>query len=52
MIVRRGDLAISSRATTVEQAAVGQTIDVVNLVTKKKIKARVIDEKTVEALAF
>jgi flagella basal body P-ring formation protein FlgA len=52
MIVRSGDLAISSRATAVEQAAVGQTIDVVNLVTKKKIKARVIDEKTVEALAF
>jgi flagella basal body P-ring formation protein FlgA len=52
MIIRSGDLAISSRATTVEQAAVGQTIDVVNLVTKKKIKARVIDEKTVEALAF
>lgn len=52
MIVRSGDLAISSRATAVEQAAVGQTIDVVNLVTKKKMKARVIDEKTVEALAF
>jgi flagella basal body P-ring formation protein FlgA len=52
MIVRRGDLEIASRATTVDQGSVGQTVEVVNAATKKRMRARVIDDKTVEAVAF
>ena len=52
VIVRKGDLEISSRATTVDQGSIGQTVEVVNLATKKRMRARVIDEKTVEAVAF
>jgi flagella basal body P-ring formation protein FlgA len=52
IVVRRGDLEIASKATTVDQGAVGQTVDVVNMVTKKRMRARVLDEKTVEAVAF
>ena len=52
MIVRRGDLEIVSRATTVDQGAVGQTVEIVNMATKKRMRARVIDDKTVEALVF
>jgi flagella basal body P-ring formation protein FlgA len=52
IIVRKGDLEISSRATTVGQGGIGQTVEVVNLATKRRMRARVIDEKTVEAVAF
>ena len=52
MIVRKGDLELSSRALTQQAGAVGQTIDVVNAATKKKMRARIVDEQTVEALAF
>jgi flagella basal body P-ring formation protein FlgA len=52
IIVRKGDLEISSRATTVDQGGVGQTIEVVNLATKRRMRARIVDEKTVEAVAF
>ena len=52
IILRKGDLEISSRATTVDQGGVGQTIEVVNLATKRRMRARVVDEKTVEAVAF
>ncbi len=52
IIVRKGDLEISSRATTVDQGGVGQTIEVVNLATKRRMRARVVDERTVEAVAF
>ena len=52
MLVRRGDLEISSRATTVDSGAIGQTVEVVNFATKKRLRARVIDGQTVEALAL
>lgn len=52
MIVKKGDLEITSRATAVDQGAVGQTVQVVNMATKLRMRARIIDEKTVEAVAF
>jgi flagellar basal body P-ring formation protein FlgA len=52
MIVRSGGIEISARATTVDQGAIGQTVEVVNFATKKRMRARVIDEKTVEAVTF
>ncbi len=52
MIVRKGDLEISARATTVDQGAVGQTVQVVNMANKMRMRAKVIDEKTVEAVSF
>jgi flagellar basal body P-ring formation protein FlgA len=52
MIVRTGGVEISARATTVDQGVVGQTVEVMNLATKKRMRARVIDEKTVEAVTF
>ncbi len=52
MLVRTGGIEISARATTVDQGSVGQTVEVMNLATKKRMRARVIDEKTVEAVTF
>lgn len=52
MIVKTGTIEISARATTVDQGAVGQTVEVLNLATKKRMRARVLDEKTVEAVTF
>lgn len=52
MIIRKGDLELSSRAVSQQAGSVGQTIDVVNASTKKKMRARIVDEQTVEALAF
>ncbi len=52
MIVRSGGIEISARATTVDQGSIGQTVEVVNLVTKKRMRARVVDDKTVEAVTF
>ena len=52
MIVKKGDLEIAARATTVDQGAIGQTVQVVNMANKLRMKARVIDEKTVEAVSF
>lgn len=52
MIVRKGDLEISGRATTIDQGAIGQTVQVVNMANKMRMRARVIDEKTVEAVSF
>mgnify|MGYP006286074761 CR=1 FL=1 len=52
MIVRKGDLEISAKATTIDQGAVGQTVQVVNMANKMRMRAKVIDEKTVEAVSF
>jgi flagella basal body P-ring formation protein FlgA len=52
MMVRNGELEISARAITQQSGSVGQTIDVVNAVTKRKLKARIIDDQTVEAVSF
>lgn len=52
MIVRKGDLEISARATTIDQGAIGQTVQVMNMANKMRMRAKVIDEKTVEAVSF
>lgn len=52
MIVRKGDLEIAAKATTIDQGAVGETVQVVNMANKMRMRAKVIDEKTVEAVSF
>ena len=52
MMVRNGELEISARVITQQSGSVGQTIDVVNAVTKRKLKARIVDDQTVEAVSF
>jgi flagella basal body P-ring formation protein FlgA len=52
LVVRKGDLEISGRATTVDQGPLGATVEVINIATKKRMRARIIDERTVEAVAF
>ena len=52
LTVKSGDLEISARAITQQSGSVGQTIDVVNSVTKRKLRARIVDEQTVEAVSF
>jgi flagella basal body P-ring formation protein FlgA len=52
MVVRSGGLEISTRAISQQAGAIGQTIDVVNASTKKKVRAKIIDDQTVEAVSF
>ncbi|MEI6834070.1 MAG: flagellar basal body P-ring formation chaperone FlgA [bacterium] len=52
MLVKSGELEISARGITQQAGSVGQTIDVVNAATKRKLKARIVDEQTVEAVSF
>jgi flagella basal body P-ring formation protein FlgA len=52
LVVRKGDLEITGRATTVDQGPLGATVEVINVATKKRMRARIIDERTVEAVAF
>lgn len=52
MIVRTGSVEISAKATTVDAGGKGQVVDVINLANKKRMRAKVIDQQTVEAVAF
>jgi flagella basal body P-ring formation protein FlgA len=52
MIVKKGDLEIAAKATTIDQGAIGQTIQVVNMANKMRMRAKVVDDKTVEAVSF
>lgn len=52
LLAKSGDLEISARGIAQQSGAVGQTIDVVNSATKRKLKARVLDDRTVEAVSF
>jgi len=52
MIVRSAGMEISARAIAQDQGVIGQSIDVLNASTRKKVRARVIDDQTVEAVAF
>ncbi len=52
MVIRSGGIEISTRAISQQAGAKGQTIDVVNASTKKKIRAKIIDDQTVEAVSF
>lgn len=52
MILKNGGLEIATRATTVDAGVKGQIVEVVNVVNKKRMRAKVIDEQTVEAVAF
>lgn len=52
MVIRSGGLEIATRAISQQAGAVGQTIDVVNASTKKKVRAKIIDDHTVEAVSF
>jgi flagella basal body P-ring formation protein FlgA len=52
MIVRNGGVEITAKATTVDAGTLGQVVEVVNVANKKRMRARVIDQQTVEAIAF
>lgn len=52
MIVRNGGVEITAKATTIDGGTLGQVVEVVNLANKKRMRARVIDQQTVEAVAF
>lgn len=52
MIVRNGGIEITAKATTIDAGALGQVVEVVNTANKKRMRARVIDQQTVEAVAF
>jgi flagella basal body P-ring formation protein FlgA len=52
MIVRKGDLEIAAKAKTIDQGAVGETVQVVNMANKMRMRAKVIDDRTVEAVSF
>ena len=52
MVIRSGGIEISTRAISQQAGSRGQTIDVVNASTKKKVRAKIIDDQTVEAVSF
>jgi flagella basal body P-ring formation protein FlgA len=52
LIIKNGDVEISGRATTIDAGAKGQIVEVVNVANKKRLRARIVDEQTVEAVAF
>lgn len=52
MILRNGGIEIAAKATTVDAGALGQVVEVVNIANKKRMRAKIIDQQTVEAVAF
>lgn len=52
MILKGQGLEVSTRATTMDAGTKGQIVDVINIANKKRMRAKVIDEQTVEAVAF
>jgi flagella basal body P-ring formation protein FlgA len=52
MVIRSGGIEISTRVISQQPGARGQTIDVINASTKKKVRAKIIDDHTVEAVSF
>lgn len=52
MLIRSGGIEISTRAISQQAGVRGQTIDVLNASTKKKVRAKIIDNQTVEAVSF
>ena len=52
MIMRHGDVEITGRAQTIDAGGIGQVVEVVNIANKKRLRAKVIDHQTVEAVAF
>lgn len=52
MIVKNAGVEITAKATTIDGGIAGQVVDVVNIANKKRMRARVIDHQTVEAVAF
>lgn len=52
MILRNGGIEITAKATTLDAGTLGQVVDVVNVANKKRMRAKVIDQQTVEAVAF
>jgi flagella basal body P-ring formation protein FlgA len=52
MILRNGGVEITAKATTIDAGMLGQVVDVVNIANKKRMRAKIIDQQTVEAVAF
>ena len=52
MILRNGGLEVVTKVTALDSGARGQIVDVVNISNKKRMRAKVVDEQTVEAVAF
>jgi flagella basal body P-ring formation protein FlgA len=52
VIMRNSGVEISAKAMTIDAGAKGQIVDVVNSSNKKRIRARVVDQDTVEAITF
>ncbi len=52
MVIRSGGIEISTRAVSQQAGALGQIIEVVNASTKKKVRAKIINDQTVEAVSF
>lgn len=52
MILRNGGVEITAKATTIDAGSLGQVVDVVNIANKKRMRAKIIDQQTVEAVAF
>lgn len=52
MIHRDGGLEVTAKVTVLDAGVKGQIIDVVNIASKKRMRAKVLDERTVEAVIF
>jgi flagella basal body P-ring formation protein FlgA len=52
MIMKNDGIEITAKAMAVEAGSKGQIVDVINVANKKHLRARVVDERTVEAVAF
>lgn len=52
LLIKSGDISVSAKARMMDDGRKGQMVDVINVANKKRLRARVIDENTVEAVTF
>jgi flagella basal body P-ring formation protein FlgA len=52
LVVRAAALQVTTRASAGSAAVIGQVIDVLNLATKKHMKAKIVDSQTAEAVVL